>query len=94
MRKSKSDFVELLASGEYYVLHKADDRNHDDLTLKRFDGQPCDIQNYPYRVNQLPAYIFNEFLKEGLLKEAGTAECGGVIFEPAGKKTQSSLRAA
>jgi hypothetical protein len=87
MRKSKSDFVELMASGEYYVLHKADDRNHDDLTLKRFDSQPCEIQNYPYRLNQLPSYIFNELVREGLLTEAGKAECGGVIFRPA--NTQS-----
>jgi hypothetical protein len=94
MRKSEADFVELMATGDYYVIHKAHDRNHDDLTLKRCDGEPADVQNFPYRVNQLPAYIFNEFLKEGLLREDGRAECGGAIFRPTGKALQKSLRAA
>jgi hypothetical protein len=94
MRKSKADFVELIASGEYCVLHKVHDRNHDDLALKREDGQPAEVQNYPYRINQLPAYIFNEFVSEGLLKEDGTAECGGTIFRATDKALRQSLRAA
>jgi len=94
MRKSKADFMELIASGEYYVLQKKHDRNRDDLTLKREDGHPAEIKNFPYRINQLPTYIFNEFLKDGFLREDGTDELGGIIFRPANKTGERSVRAA
>jgi hypothetical protein len=94
MRKSKADFLELLASGDYYVLQKEHDRNLDDIVLKREDGLPAEIQNYPYRINQMHTYIFREFLEEGFLKEAGTDELGGTVFRPAGVKRKPSARAA
>ena len=85
MRKSKKDFVELIASGEFYVLQKLNDWNRDDIILKREDGNPAEIYNFPYRVNQLPTYIFSELLEEGALKEDGTDELGNTIYRPAGK---------
>ena len=94
MRKSKADFVELLASGDYFVLQKGHDRNLDDIALRREDGQPAEIQNYPYRINQMPTYIFRELLEEGFLKEAGTDEQGGTVFRPAGVKRKPSAQAA
>ena len=94
MRKSKPDFMDLIASGEYYVVLKHHDRNLDDIALKREDGRPAEIHNYPYRINQLPTYIFHEFLEEGVLKEDGTDEHGGTIFRPADKKRKASAQAA
>ncbi len=93
MRKSKNDFKELIASGEYYVLQKSHDRNRDDLTLKREDGLPAEIPNYPYRVNQMPTYIFHELLGEGFLEEDGADELG-IVFRPAGKDRERSAKAA
>lgn len=94
MRKSKNDFMDLIASGEYYVLNKPHDRNWDDITLKREDGRPAQIENFPYRINQLPTYIFLEFLREGFLKQDGTDESGGAIFRPAAKRCEPSAEAA
>jgi len=93
MTKSKAEFLELLASGEFYVLQKKHDCNLDDISVKREDGQPADIQNYPYRINQMPTYIFRELLAEGFLKEAGTSEYG-TIFRPAQSKRAPSAQAA
>lgn len=94
MRKSKADFVDLVSSGEYYVLQKRQDRNRDDITLKREDGLPAEIHNFPYRINQMPTYIFNELLEEGFLKEDAADEQGGIIFRPARKKREPSAQAA
>ena len=94
MRRSKADFQELLASGDYYVLQKEHDRNLDDITMKREDGLPADIQNFPYRIDQMPTYIFHELLEEGFLAEAGTDEQGGTVFRPAGKTRKRSAQAA
>jgi hypothetical protein len=94
MGKSKNDFMDLIASGEYYVLHKPHDLNWDDITLKREDGRPAEIQNFPYRINQLPTYMFLEFLREGFLKEDGTDEKGGGIFRAADTRRESPPRAA
>jgi hypothetical protein len=94
MRKSKADFQELLATGEYYVLQKKDDWNLDDITLKREDGAPPGIQNYPYRINQMPTYIFREFLAGGFLEAAGTDELGGTVFRPVHIKRKPSSQAA
>ena len=80
MRKSKLDFLELIACGAYYALQKKDDRNLEDITIRRLDGHPEEIHNYPYRTNQMPAYIFQEFLGEGILEEADRDEAGGRIF--------------
>jgi len=94
MRKSKADFLELIGSGEFYVVHKANDRNHDDLTLKREDGEPAEIVNYPYRINQLPVYIFNELISEGFLQRNGADEFGGAIFRATEKALGAARRAA
>jgi hypothetical protein len=94
MRKSKKDFMDLIASGEYYVLQKPHDRNWDDITLKREDGCSAEIENYPYRINQLPTYMLIEFLREGFLKEDGTDELGGTIFRAVDKTRKTSAQAA
>ncbi len=80
MRKSKQDFLELFASGSYHALQKRDDLNREDICIRREDGLPAEIVNYPYRINQIPAYIFEEFVIEGYLKQDGTDELGGAIF--------------
>jgi hypothetical protein len=85
MRKSKLDFRELMASGEYYALQKKEDRNREDISLQRVDGLAAEIHNYPYRTNQLPAYIFDDFVREGFLERAGTDELGGTIFRVTAK---------
>jgi hypothetical protein len=94
MRKSKADFAQLIASGQYYVVQKVNDRNRDDLTIMREDGHPAEIHNYPYRTNQMPAYVLKEFLNEGLLKEDGTGEHGGTIFRATDKALRPTVRAA
>jgi hypothetical protein len=94
MRKSKADFAQLIACGQYYVLQKVDDQNRDDLAIMREDGRPAEIDNYPYRMNQMPAYVLKELLSEGLLKEDGTGEHGGTIFRATDKALRPSVRAA
>jgi hypothetical protein len=89
MRKSKADFMELLAGGEFYVLQKKHDCNLDDIALKREDGAPAEIENYPYRVNQMPTYIFRDLLEGGMIEEAGTDELGGTVFRPVRMKRKS-----
>ena len=89
MRKSKADFMELLAGGEFYVLQKKHDCNLDDIALKREDGAPAEIENYPYRVNQMPTYIFRDLLEGGIIEEAGTDELGGTVFRPVHMKRKS-----
>lgn len=94
MRMLKKDFVELIASGQYYVLQKSHDRNRDDIALKREDGLPAEVHNYPYRVNQMPTYIFHELLDEGFLKEDGTDDLGNIAFRPVSRKREPSSQAA
>jgi len=89
MRKSKADFMELLAGGEFYVLQKKHDCNLDDIALKREDGAPAEIENYPYRVNQMPTYIFRDLLEGGIIEVAGTDELGGTVFRPVRMKRKS-----
>jgi hypothetical protein len=94
MRRSKLDFLELMASGTYYALQKRDDRNREDICLRREDGLAAEIHNYPYRINQIPAYIFDEFVREGLLKADGTDELGGTIFRTIENERKRAPRAA
>lgn len=94
MRKSKLDFVELFVSGAYYALQKKDDRNLEDICIRREDGLAAEIENYPYRTNQIPAYIFDEFVREGFLKEDGTDQLGGTIFRVTENALKQALRAA
>ena len=80
MRLTKSELIALIMTGEYFAVMKKDDWNRDDIALKREDDAPADIQNFPYRVNQVPTYIFDELVRDGLLLEAGRDEWGGTIF--------------
>jgi hypothetical protein len=94
MRLSKPDFLSLIACGDYYALQKRDDRNREDVCLKREDGLPANIQNYLYRTNQIPAYIFDEFVSQRLLEPDGTDERGGTIFRATKKRRGQAPRAA
>jgi hypothetical protein len=84
MRLTKSEFVDLIATGDYLAVLKKDDRNRDDIRMKREDGQAAEIQNYPYRINQIPTYIFDEFVREQVLIQDGTDEHGGTVYRAAG----------
>jgi hypothetical protein len=94
MSKTKSEFVELLASGAYYVLQRHCDLNRDDISIKREDGSAAEIYNYPYRINQMPAYIFDELVRDGVLREDGKADCGGTVFRVNKKNSGAVMRAA
>ena len=94
MRQSKQDFLALIASGAYYVLQKRDDRNREDISVRREDGLPVEINNYPYRNNQMPAYIFDEFVRDGVIEEDGKDEFGGTIFRMKEKTFRQGTRAA
>jgi hypothetical protein len=94
MAKTKLDFLALIASGAYYVLQKRDDRNREDICVRREDGLPVEIPNYPYRNNQMPAYMFDEFLSEGVIEQDGTDELGGTIFRMPVKARQLAMQVA
>jgi len=94
MRLTKSELVALVMTGEYFAVMKKDDWNRDDIAIKREDGAPADVQNYPYRVNQMPTYIFDELVRDGRLLEAGRDERGGTIFRINGAKRKPPARAA
>jgi hypothetical protein len=80
MTKSKSEILQLLAGGGYCARQRKDDFNRDDIRLRREDGSASHIENYPYRVNQIPSYMFEEFLREGLIQEDGLDPEGSKIF--------------
>jgi len=80
MRMSKEELLDLILTGEYYAIQRKDDWNREDIRIKREDGLVAEIQNYPYRINQMPAYLFDELVREGVLRKDGTDEEGGTIF--------------
>ena len=84
MRLSEMDLLELIQSGEYHLVQRKDDWNRDDILFKREDGDPAKIENYPYRINQLPSYIFDRLLREGTLRPDGKDQEGGTIFRVSG----------
>ena len=84
MRLSEIDLLELLASGEYHLVQRKDDWNRDDILIKREDGGPAKIENYPYKINQLPSYLFDRLLREGTLRPDGKDQEGGTIFRVSG----------
>jgi hypothetical protein len=90
MRLTKSELVALIMTGEYFAVMKKDDWNRDDIAIKREDGAPAEIQNFPYRINQMPTYIFDELVRGGLLLEAGRDERGGTIFRINGAKRKAA----
>jgi hypothetical protein len=80
MRMSKAELLNLIATGDYYAIQRKDDWNREDIRLKREDGLAAEICNYPYRINQLPAYLFDELLREGVLRQDAADENGAAIF--------------
>ena len=52
MRMSKAELLDLIASGDYYVIQRKDDRNSEDIRIERQDGAAAEIINYPYRINK------------------------------------------
>ena len=80
MRMSKEELRDLILTGDYYAIQRKGDWNREDIRMKREDGLPAEIQNYPYRVNQMPAYLFDELVREGVLRRDGIDENGGAIF--------------
>jgi hypothetical protein len=84
MRLSEMDLLELIASGEYHLVQRKDDWNRDDILFKREDGRPARIENYPYRINQLPSYLFDRLVREGTLRPDGKDREGGTIFRVSG----------
>jgi hypothetical protein len=85
MRLSEIDLLELIASGEYHLVQKRDDWNRDDILMKREDGGTAKIENFPYRINQLPSYLFDRLLREGTLRPDGKDQEGGTIFRVSGE---------
>ena len=94
MAITKAEFLALLSSGAYYALQKKNDHNREDISIKREDGHAAELANYPYRMNQMPAYLFDEFCDEGLLQKDGADESGGTIFRVTKKVRQKLERAA
>jgi hypothetical protein len=94
MRLTKSELIGLIETGDYFAVMRKDDWNRDDIRIKRDDGEPANIQNFPYRINQMPTYIFDELVRSGVLLEAGTDDQGGTIFRLNRRKINSSMRAA
>jgi len=84
MRLSEMDLRELIASGDYHLVQKKADWNRDDILIKREDGSPAKIENYPYRINQLPSYLFDRLLREGTIRSDGKDQEGGTIFRVSG----------
>ncbi len=80
MAKTSSEILRLIAGEGYYAFQKIDDYNRDDIRLRREDGSEPHIENYPYRVNQIPSYMFEEFLRDGLICEDGLDSEGSRIY--------------
>ena len=83
MRMSREELIELILTGDYYAIQKKDDYNRENILLRREDGHPAQIQNYPYRTNQVPAYLFDELVRDGILRPDGVDENGTTIFRVA-----------
>jgi hypothetical protein len=94
MSLSKSDFWDLMASGLYYARQRSDDLSWVDISIVREDGRPVEISNYPYRTNQMPAYIFGAFLREGVLIEGGKDASGATIYKASVKAWKTKSNAA
>jgi len=94
MRMSREELVGLILTGDYYAIQKKDDYNREDILLRREDGRPAQIQNYPYRTNQVPAYLFDELVRERILRPDGADENGATIFRVATDARKAFTRAA
>lgn len=94
MSLSKRDVLDLMATGLYFARQRGDDHNRVDISIVREDGLPAEIPNYPYRTNQMPAYIFDAFLREGVLIEDGKDASGSTIYRVAAKARKVKSNAA
>jgi len=94
MRMSKAELLKLLATGDYYAVQRKDDWNREDIRIKREDGLAAEIQNYPYRINQMPAYLFDELVRKGALRQDRIDENGGAVFRFSPARRKSLTRAA
>ncbi len=94
MSKSRRDLLDLMATGVYYARQRGDDRHREDISIVREDGLPAEIVNYPYRTNQMPAYIFDALLREGVLIEDGKEASGSTIYRVAAKAHKTKPNAA
>lgn len=83
MRMSREEFIDLIMTGQYFAIQRKDDFNREDIRVKREDGGIAEVLNYPYRVNQMPAYLFDELVREGILRQDGVDEDGAAIFRVA-----------
>jgi hypothetical protein len=86
---SKAELLALIATGDYYAVQRKDDWNREDIRLKREDGLPAEIHNFPYRINQFPAYLFDELVREGVLRQEGSDATGAAIFRLSCKAQKS-----
>jgi len=91
---SKEELLGLILSGDYYAIQRKEDWNREDIRIKREDGLAEEIQNYPYRINQMPAYLFDQLVREGVLRKDGTDEEGGTIFRVSATDRKPFTRAA
>lgn len=94
MRMTKAELQKLIATGDYYALQRKDDWNREDIRLIREDGTAAEIVNYPYRINQLPAYLFDELVRKGVLRKDGIDENAASIFRLASNVRKPLTRAA
>ncbi len=94
MRLSKEELIDLILTGEYFVIQKKDDLNREDIRIKREDGGVAEVLNYPYRINQLPAYLFDELVRDGILRQDGVDEDGAAIFRVSTGVRECFTRAA
>jgi len=94
MRMSKAELLDLMATGDYYAVQRKDDWNREDIRIKREDGLAAQIVNYPYRINQMPAYLFDELVRKGVLRQDGMDENGGAVFRLSRGRLKSLKRAA
>ena len=94
MRMSKEELLALILTGDYYAIQREDDSNRVDIRIRREDGAVANIQNYPYRINQMPAYLFDELVREGVLRKDGIDEDGGMIFRVSETSHKPYTRAA
>ncbi len=94
MRMSKAELLNLIATGDYYVIQREDDWNREDIRIKREDGLAAEIVNYPYRINQMPAYIFDDLVRKRVFQQDGIDENGAAIFRLSARGRKALTRAA
>ena len=94
MRMSREELLDLVLTGDHYAIQRKDDWNREDIRIKREDRLVAEIQNYPYRISQMPAYLFDELVREEVLRQDGIDEDGGTIFRVSERSRKPFTRAA